>query len=161
MIVYVDENLAPVVPAAVDNVRTIVIPTTARSVALGAAPSTATATGVPPLGASTIASAMAVKRQIAHKLMQQNSAFFAVGVGQSLDNPRESALVIYVDRKHLPAQLPSTMNGIRARYVFMDRLHVTRSYAASLPAPRHCMPHSTGTTNEGDSLFTPPALDLP
>ncbi len=144
LIVYVDENLAPVVPAAVEGVRTIVIPTTARSVALGAAPSTATATGAPPLGASTIASAVAVKRQIAHKLMQQNSAFFAVGVGQSLDSPRESALVIYVDRKHLPAQLPSTMNGIRARYVFMDRLHVTRSYAASLPAPRHCMPHSTG-----------------
>ena len=100
-------------------------------------------------------------RQIAHKLMQQNSAFFAIGVGQSLDNPREPALVIYVDREHIPAQLPSTMNGVRTRYVFMDRLHVTRSYAASFPAPHHCMPHTTGATPESDELFTPPALHLP
>ncbi len=161
LIVYVDENLAPVVPAAVEGVRTIVVPTTARSVALGSAPSTATAAGLPPLAASAISPALAAKRQIAHKLMQQNSAFFAVGVGQSLDNPRESALVIYVDREHIPAQLPSTMNGIRTRYVFMDRLHVTRSYAASFPTPRHCMPHTVADTSDGNSLYTPPAFDLP
>ena len=161
LIVYVDENLAPVVPAAVEGVRTIVIPTTARAVALGAAPSTANAAGVPQLGASALAPALAAKRQIAHKLMRQNPAFFAVGIGQSLDNPRESAVVIYVDRQHIPGQLPSTMNGVRTRYVFMDRLHVTRSYAASFPTPRHCMPHSAGTTSDSDGLFTPPALDLP
>ena len=148
LIVYIDENLVPAVPAAVEGVRTIVVPATARSVALGSAPSTATAAGTPPLGAPAIALAVAAKRQIAHKLLQQNSAFFAIGVGQSLDNPRESALVIYVDRKHIPAQLPSSMNGIRTRYVFMDRLHVTRSYAASLPAPRHCIPHIAGATTD-------------
>jgi len=161
LIVYVDENLAPVVPAAVEGVRTIVIPTTARAVALGSAPSSATAAGLPPLAASAIAPALAAKRQIARKLMQQDSAFFAVGVGQSLDNPHESALVIYVDREHIPAQLPSTINGLRTRYVFMDRLHVTRSYAASFSTPRHCIPHTTGATPDSDDLFTPPALDLP
>jgi hypothetical protein len=161
LIVYVDENLAAVVPAVVEGVRTIVVPTTARSVSLGSAPSTATATGAPPLGASVLALAVAAKRQIAHKLLQQNSAFFAIGVGQSLDNPRESALVIYVDRKHIPAQLPSSMNGIRTRYVFMDRLHVTRSYASSLPAPRHCMPRNAGATTDTENLFAPHTLDLP
>jgi hypothetical protein len=161
LIVYVDENLAPVVPAAVEGVRTIVISTTARAVALGSAPSAATAAVLSPLSASAIAPALAAKRQIAHKLMQQNSAFFAIGVGQSLDNPRESALVIYVDREHIPAQLPSTMNGVRTRYVFMDRLHVTRSYAASFPTPRHCMPHIPADTSDGNNLYTPPALDLP
>ncbi len=160
LIVYVDENLAPVVPAVVEGVRTIVVPTTARSVALGSAPFTPTAAGLPPLGASAIAPAQAAKRQIAHKLMQQNSAFFAIGIGQSLDNPRESALILYVDRKHIPARLPSTMNGIRTRYVFMDRLHVTRSYSASFPTPRHCMPH-TGASSGDDGLFTPHALNLP
>jgi hypothetical protein len=161
LIVYVDENLAPVVPIAVDGVRTIVIPTTARSVALGSAPSTATANGTTPLSVSSLAPALAAKRQIARKLMQGDSAFFAIGVGQSLDNPRESALVIYVDRKRIPGQLPSTISGIRTRYVFMDRLHVTRSYAASLPAPRHCMPHNADATTDTENLFAPHTLDLP
>ncbi|MGA9585773.1 MAG: hypothetical protein WBQ95_10625 [Terracidiphilus sp.] len=160
LIVYVDENLAPVVPAVVEGVRTVVIPTTAHSVALGSAPSTAVA-AVSPLAPSAITSGLSAKRQIAHKLMQQNSAFFAIGVGQSLDNPRESVLVIYVDREHIPAQLPSTMGGIRTRYVFMDRLHVTRSFAVSFPTPRHCMPHAVANTSDGDTLYTPPALDLP
>jgi hypothetical protein len=130
-------------------------------VALGSAPSTAIVAGLSPIAASAIAPALAAKRQIAHKLMQQNSAFFAIGVGQSLDNPRESALVLYVDREHIPEQLPSTINGIRTRYVFMDRLHVTRSYAASFPTPRHCMPHTVADTSDGNTLYTPPALDLP
>jgi hypothetical protein len=64
-----------------------------------------------------------------------------VGVGQSLDNPREAALVIYVDRRSVPAQLPATVNGLRTRYVVMDRLHVTRSYATPLQARSHCRSH--------------------
>ena len=160
LIVYVDESLAPFVPAALENVRTIVVPTTARSVSLGSAPPAPTVAGLHPLAASAIAPALQVKRQIAHKLMQQNPAFFAIGVGQSLDNPREAALVIYVDRERIPAQLPATFNGVRTRYVFMDRLHVTRSYAAASPAPRHCMPHAV-TTSDADTLFTPRPLDLP
>jgi hypothetical protein len=161
LIVYVDENLAPVVPAVVEGVRTVVIPASARAVALGSAPSTVTAAGAPPLTASVMASALTAKHQIARKLMQQNPAFFAVGVGQSFDNPREAALVIYVDRQHIPAQLSSTLNGIRTRYVFMDRLHVTRSYAASFPTPHHCMPHSASGSSDSDSLFKDRALDFP
>ena len=160
LIVYVDENLAPAVPAAVENVRTIVVPTTARSVALGSAATTATATGLRPLAASALSPALQAKRLLAHKLMLQYPAFFAIGIGQSLDNPREAALVIYVDRQRIPAQLPSLMNGVRTRYVFMDRLHVTRSYAAAFPAPRHCMPHTVAGP-VADSLFTPRPLDLP
>lgn len=161
LIVYVDENLAPVVPVAVEGVRTIVIPATARSLALGSAPSTVTAAGLPQLTASAMAPAIAAKRESARKLMQQNSAFFAVGVGQSLDSPREAALVIYIDREHIPAQLPSTMNGIRTRYVFMDRLHVTRSYAGSFPTPHHCLPHSAAEASDSDVLFMPRGLHLP
>jgi hypothetical protein len=46
--------------------------------------------------------------------------------------------VIYVDRNQLPAQLPVTVDGVRARYVVMERLHVTRSYAAA--SRLHCIP---------------------
>ncbi len=161
LIVYVDESLAPVVPAAVEGVRTVIIPTTARAVALGSAPSTALDASLPPLTASTMAPALAAKIQSAHKLMVQNPEFFAIGVGQSFDDPRETALVIYVDRRNIPAQLPSTVNGIRTRYVFMDRLHVTRSYASAFPAPHRCVPHSEAELPGGNELFKPRELDLP
>ena len=88
---------------------------------------------------AALAQAAAVKNQAAASLMRQNPAFFGVGVGQSLDNPREAALVIYVDRNRLPAQLPATVDGLRTRYVVMDRLHVTRSYAAPAQSRLHCM----------------------
>ena len=161
LIVYVDQNLAPAIPPVVDGVRTIVIPATPRSVALGSAPSTATAAGMPALAGSAFAPALAVKRQVAHKLMQQNPAFFAVGVGQSLDNPREAVLVIYVDRGHIPSQLPSVIGGVRTRYVIMDRLHVTRSYAASFPAVHRCSPDPTAASPTEDDLMKPRPLDLP
>jgi hypothetical protein len=39
----------------------------------------------------------------------------------------------------VPAQLPATIEGLRTRYVEMDRLHVTRSYAAAVQSRGHCM----------------------
>jgi hypothetical protein len=48
--------------------------------------------------------------------------------------------VIYVDRRMVPAQLPATVNGLRVRYVVMDRLHVTRSYATTVRSRSHCIP---------------------
>jgi hypothetical protein len=139
VILYTDENRTVNVPATVDGVRTLVIPTTPRAVVYGWAPQTpldAAAISVP---ASALAQAVAIKNQTAASLMGQNPAFFGVGVGQSLDNPREAALVIYVDRNRLPSNLPATVDGLRTRYVVMDRLHVTRSYAAPLPSRIHCM----------------------
>jgi len=50
-------------------------------------------------------------------------------------------LVVYVDRNRIPAQLAPTVDGLRIRYVVMDRLHVTRSYAAAAPSKLHCMAH--------------------
>lgn len=161
LIVYIDQNLAPAIPPVVDGVRTIVIPATPRSVALGAAPSTPTAAGMPALTSSAFSQALAVKRQVAHHLMQQNPASFAVGVGQSLDNPREAVLVVYIDRAHIPAQLPSVISGVRTRYVIMDRLHVTRSYAASFPAVHRCSPdRGAASPSANDLLLKPRALDL-
>ncbi len=73
-------------------------------------------------------------------MMRGNPAFFGVGVGQSLDNPREAALVVYVDRRQVPAQLPATVDGLRTRYIVMDRMHVTRSYAAPIRPKHSCKP---------------------
>ncbi len=141
VIVYVDENMAVNVPASVEGVRTVIVPTNARAVAFGAAPQTPLEGNVAGLPGAVLNAAVGVKQQQARSLMGQYPAFFGIGVGQSLDNPKEAALVIYVDRKHIPAQLPLTLNGLRTRYVVMDRLHVTRSYAAPIASKRHCVPH--------------------
>jgi hypothetical protein len=93
------------------------------------------------LPVAALSQAVTVKQQIALYLMRHNSAFFGVGVGQSLDNPREAALVVYVDRKRVPSLLPTTLGGLRTRYVAMDRLHVTRSYATPMQSKLHCVPH--------------------
>jgi len=146
VILYTDENRTVNVPATVDGVRTQAVPTTARAVAWGSAPQAPLEAGSVSLPSSALAQAVAVKNQAAVGLMRKTPAFFGVGVGQSLDNPKEAVLVIYVDRNRLPAQLPATVDGLRTRYVVMDRLHVTRSYAT--PAQRHCMAHTPSSHPE-------------
>jgi len=93
--------------------------------------------------------------------MQQNPAFFGVGVGQSLDDPRQAALVVYVDRNRMPSELARTIGGMRTRYVIMNRLHVTRSYAAAFPATHHCVPHEAGRATQADTLWNPSGIELP
>jgi hypothetical protein len=163
LIVYVDEGMSVSVPTTVNGVRTLVIPTTGRAVAYGMAPRTLAQTNFGPISAAVLNPAVAVKQQVARSLMRKNPAFFGVGVGQSLDNPREAALVIYVDRKRIPAQLPATIGGLRTRYVVMDRMHVTRSYAAQVQSKLHCMPHPAAGQSTGFdplSLLRPRNLKL-
>ena len=164
LIVYADENMNPAVPATVNGVRTLVIPTNSRAVTAGSAPRTALDAGsVPALPASLLNAALIVKQRVASSLMKHNPAFFGVGVAQSLDNPREAALIVYVDRSVVPAQLPQTVDGLRARYIVMDRLHVTRSYAAPMRSKLHCMPHPAANRPESFDLldlFRPRRLTL-
>jgi hypothetical protein len=163
VLVYVDENGSSSVPATVDGVRTLVIPTTAHAVAFGTAALANAATGGPVPTGAALSQALGIKRQVARGLMRQTAAVFGVGVGQSLDNPREAALVIYVDRKRIPAHLPQMIDGLRTRYVVMDRLHVTRSYAATVAPGRHCIPHDAATKSEAfdpDQLVQRHSLNL-
>jgi hypothetical protein len=139
VLVYVDQGMNPAVPQTVNGVRTLVIPTTAQAVNAGTAPRTPAQASLP---SAVLNQAMAIKDRIVAGLMKQNRAFFGVGVGQSLDNPKEAVLVIFVDRQQVPATLPATISGIRTRYVIMDRLHVTRSYATGLQARSRCMSHA-------------------
>jgi len=86
--------------------------------------------------------------------MKQNPAYFGIGVGQSLDNPKEASLVIYVDRKQVPSTLPPVINGLRTRYVIMDRLHVTRSYLAGpVKAQSRCMPRAAAARSTDRDPF--------
>jgi hypothetical protein len=164
ILLYLDESMTVNAPAAVEGVRTVAIPTTVHEVAFGSAPQTPfEGRSTPALPASVLSQAVAIKQQIAHSLMRHNPAFFAVGIGQSLDNPKEAALVVYVDRRQLPAQLPPAFNGLRARYIVMDRLHVTRSYATPSPSKLHCLPHPAAGQPAGlsmENLLQPRSLKL-
>jgi len=145
VILYVNPNSDVAVPQVIDGVRTEVISTTAQAVAAGIAPQSSLASGAfPSLTADVLNQAVAAKQQVAQSLMKQNPAFFGVGVGQSLDNPKEAALVIYVDRNQVPSTLPATINGLRTRYIVMDRFHVTRSYlTGQIRQQSHCMSHAS------------------
>jgi hypothetical protein len=152
----------PSVPQTVNGVRTIVIPTTPQALAYGTAPQTALETAAP-LAGTVLNQAIAAKQQIVAGLMKQNPAYFGVGVGQSLDNPKEAALVVYVDRRRVPATLPPTIDGLRVRYVIMERLHVTRSYATGLQSRSRCMSHVVKGQAHADDPFhihRPPSLNL-
>ncbi len=156
VILYVDQTMNVAVPQTVAGVRSEVIPTTPQAVAEGTALQSAAASNpLPPLASAVFNQAVAVKQQVAQTLMKQNPAFFGVGVGQSFDNPNEAALVIYVDRRQVPATLPPTIGGLRTRYIIMDRLHVTRSYLMGpVRSQGHCMSHSAARQrNETDPFL--------
>jgi hypothetical protein len=165
VILYVDESMNVNAPQTVDGVRTLVIPATAFAVAFGTAPQLPPqpGSGAPSLSAAVLNSAVAVKQQVAQTMMHGNSAFFGVGVGQSLDDPREAALIVYVDRRQVPAQLPATVDGLRTRYIVMDRMHVTRSYAAPIRPKRNCTPQPAAVQPQSFNLldlFKPRSLKL-
>jgi hypothetical protein len=146
IILYVAENMSVSVPMTIGGVRTVVIPSSARDVMMGSVPLTNSNVRTPALSPAALGSAIAIKQKISSKLMQQNPAVFGIGVGQSLDNPKETALVIYTDRKKLPAELPQTVSGLRTHYIAMDRLHVTRAYSSAVQSRPRCTAH--GLSND-------------
>ncbi|KAA6461952.1 hypothetical protein DYQ86_09935 [Acidobacteria bacterium AB60] len=147
LLVYVNGHAG--VPQTVAGVRTVVIGVSADQVAAGTAP-VVNALPTAALPATELRHAMDVKDRVARLLMRGNPAYFGIGVGQSLDDPRRAALVIYVDRHQAPASLPPVMGGVRVRYTAMDRLHVTRSYASTIRGAQHCVPHGVA---RGAGLF--------
>lgn len=139
VVVYVTPGSKASVPATIDGVRTVVVPTTSNAVAAGSAPLTPFSESVAPaIPAAALKQGFAVKERIAAGLMEQNPAFFGVAVGQSYDDPTQPALVIYVDRNAVPATLPPAIDGMRTRYIVMNRLHVTRAYASPVPLRSRC-----------------------
>ena len=163
ILVYVDSAMNPAVPQTFNGVRTMIIPAAPEAVTFGTAPRTPQEAGMPALSAAVLNRAIATKQQMAHTLMKQYPAFFGVGVGQSLDDPKEAALVVFVDRHNVPAQLPDVIDGLRVRYVIMDRLHVTRAYSTGLQFRSRCLSrHAVPLIGINDPFHidTPRALNL-
>lgn len=162
VLIYINEASQPRVPASIEGVRTVVIPATLAQVALGTAALDNGSSPATPLAGPQLSHALRVKQQNARALMRRNPGIFGVGVGQSLDDPHEPAIVIYIDRNRMPKELPQSIAGVRTRYVLMDRLHVTRSYATGVAAQHSCAPAAASSAQPDSNLTLPPVpISLP
>lgn len=113
------------IPVSIRSVMTSIVPWSALAPDGGA---TTFATVNP--SAASFKSALAAKERIAASLLNAGSAIFGIGVGQSVDNPLDAALVLFVDRNKFEGMLPQPLelSGQRIRLILMDRLHVTRAH---------------------------------
>ncbi len=113
------------IPALIRSVSTSVLPVST----LGPDVTAITAPSGRP-GAASLSQTLSAKQKLSANLLKPGSAIFGIGVGQSLDNPADAALVIFVDRDQFDGTLPEALeaSGQRLRLVLMDRLHVTRAH---------------------------------
>ena len=133
--VYLEQGAAASIPASIGSVPTVVLPANT--------PSVEPANVTQPLTAS-INQVLAAKQRNAASLLKANPALFGVGVGQSLNNPADAALVLFVDRKKAAGGLPEIVEGQRVRIILMDRLHVTRSHGSPARSMSTCRLAASG-----------------
>jgi hypothetical protein len=155
VVLYVDKTKAYVsVPETLNGVRTEVIATDASALARNTEPSTPEVSDGVALSANILTGAEAVVKQYAPRLLQ-DPAIFGVGVSQSLDYPKDPALLVLVDPDAIPRSMPATIGGLRVRYMKMHRFHVTRSKDAGLNTARSCALKRIADTATSGHRLTP------
>ncbi|AXC11125.1 hypothetical protein ACPOL_1783 [Acidisarcina polymorpha] len=160
LIVYVDKAREGVqVPAVLNGFRTVVVPADPASVADGTAPKIPSLSPGIQLSAAALQEASTVQQAYAKHLMV-DPAIFGVGVTQSRDNPAEAALLVLVDISRTPRAMPAIIGGLRTRYVFLHRFHVTRSKYAGAPHLSSCSLKSSSSKTVEFRPEQLPALDL-
>lgn len=138
LIIYVDHDHAAMpVPAIIDGLRTQVITTTANALTQGDAPRQPEEPAEIHLPAQALAHAENVVAAHAERLIR-DPAILGVGVTQSLDRPTEAAVLILIDLRKIPREMPVTIDGLRVRYMRLQRFHVTRERSDVLPPAASC-----------------------
>ena len=133
VMVYTDGSRQGItVPQEIGEVRTVVIPVDAASFSLSSAPRSRSVIPGIHLNEATLTSAIATKQKIEQQWLA-DPAVFAVGVGESYDNPSEAAVIVMVERGKTPASMPDVVDGLRVRYQFADRFHT--SHLKDFPKP--------------------------
>ena len=153
---------APNIPAFIGGVPTMLIQATAPLQAAGQEFSVSAATvfaGQP--RPSSLTQVLQVKRRNSAALLRANPSIFGIGVGQSLDNPNDAAIVLFVDRKKPADNLPVAIDGQRVRLVMMDRLHVTRAHGIPGQRRSSCGVPSRAIESPDDPPNTLPDLFKP
>jgi len=105
-----------------------------------------------PRGAA-LAQAIAAKQRNAAAILKANPAIFGVGVGQSLDNPADAAIMLFVDRTKAPGKLPESVEGQRVRVILMDRLHVTRAHGQPESSVSSCQSRARAASEDESELL--------
>jgi hypothetical protein len=159
---------AAAIPASISGVATVLLAANTPAGEPAALPAVAQPR------AASLNHALALKQRLASSLLKSDPAIFGVGVGQSLDNPSDAALIFFADRRNFTGNLPdfaqASLEGQRIRIILMDRLHVTRAHgAAHESAARHasgCLSShpSDGAAGEelrGQSSILEDRLQLP
>lgn len=139
ILLFVDSRFHGSLPQSINGVRTRLILTTPEAVSAGTAantPQPGTA-----LSAAQLAEARNTRQAVASSLFHRSASVFGVGLAQSLDNPREAALLVMLDRHGPATPLPATLHGMRLRILAMDRLHVTRGFSSAPTQPALCPAH--------------------
>jgi hypothetical protein len=96
------------IPAFIGGVATVLLPANGPSGEPVAPPDClSTARRFPDSGAGN------AKQRIAASLLKSNPAIFGVGVGQSLDNPSDAALMLFVDEKKFTGNPRRTSSNCR------------------------------------------------
>jgi hypothetical protein len=138
VLIYTDRTRPDVaIPQTLNGVRTVVIPTDLNTLTSGKSPTHGRRTAGIDLPSAAIRDAMAVKARYA-RLLTSDPAIFGVAVTQSHDNPAEAALLVLVDRRKTPRSTPAVLGGLRVRYAFMERFHVTRTKNQVAAHPSSC-----------------------
>jgi len=159
LIVYADKSRPRVsVPQTFDGLRTQLISTDAGTLARGLAPAAPlTASGIH-LSESVLAGAAAVVREFAPHLMA-DLAIFGVGVAQSQDNPAEPSLLVLIDLDRVPKSMPSTLGGLRVRYMRLHRFHVTQSKYSGAHHASSCALKGLTPVEGARSAWNTPAVE--
>lgn len=126
LIVYLDPAQQATVAQVIGGLRTQVIRTTAADLARGDAPSLPEQPAGIHLSADGLHRAEHVVEQHRNEMMS-DPAIFGVGVGESLDDPSEPAVLVLIDLRQLPQRMPAVIEGVRVRYLRLQRFHVTRT----------------------------------
>lgn len=154
LLVYTDKTHPQVeVPQTLDGFRTVIVPVepgTENSPSAPKAPAQSPGIRLPQ---GELQAAQAVEEAYAKRLMA-DPAIFGVGVGQSRDDRTQAALLVLVDMSRTPRATPPVVSGLRVRYIYLHRFHVTRSKHSGPARASACSPHLS-LQNEQSRQFDP------
>jgi len=147
--VYLEPGaVAPTIPAFLGGIPTVVFPLNGD-------------VAHQQIHAASFSQALAVKKRNAAALLKSNPALFGVGVGRSLDNPSDAALVLFLDRRMAAGHVPESVDGLRVRTILMDRFHVTRSHGTPVRGISSCSAERRLSSTDSQEFPETPLLTLP
>jgi hypothetical protein len=87
-----------------------------------------------PVSSEEMARAQFIAETTGASLINSETGILATAAGKSLDNPGESALIVYIDKSKQHITVPATFDGLRTQLIPTDSAALARSTAPVTPA---------------------------